>query len=148
MHYKLYAMMEVFFHLDRFFGGVSCNARIYHAENHCDMGKYEESGEKSDANGFFASRCFWNVGRLLLKRCGMDARDSWNSGIDWNWSDCADSDWLSSDDFVYGGRHIILYVTYSQPAINLLFRAADLALYDVKSNGRNSCKVFVPSMIS
>ena len=22
MHYKLYAMMEVFFHLDRFFGGV------------------------------------------------------------------------------------------------------------------------------
>lgn len=25
-----------------------------------------------------------------------------------------------------------------------LFRAADLALYDVKSNGRNSCKVFVP----
>lgn len=29
-----------------------------------------------------------------------------------------------------------------------LFRAADLALYDVKANGRNSCKVFVPSMIS
>lgn len=29
-----------------------------------------------------------------------------------------------------------------------LFRAADLALYDVKSNGKNSCKVFVPSMIS
>ena len=53
MHYKLYAMMEVFFHLDRFFGGVSCTARIYHAENHCDMGKYEESGEKDHGN----SRC-------------------------------------------------------------------------------------------
>ena len=59
MHYKLYAMMEVFFHLDRFFGGVSCNARIYHAENQCDMGKYEESGEKSDANGFFAFAVFY-----------------------------------------------------------------------------------------
>ena len=67
MHYKLYAMMEVFFHLDRFFGGVSCNARIYHAENHCEMGKYEESGEKSDANGFFAFAVFGMLVVYCLK---------------------------------------------------------------------------------
>ena len=68
--------MEVFFHLDRFSGGVSCNARIYHAENHCDMGKYEESGEKDHGN----SRCeIWEDGGCVYPRAKFAI---WSEGND------------------------------------------------------------------